>query len=191
MLVMTAMAAQPALSSPWRRSTRGQSDGTRGRVGRSPMSTTSRRLLDIAAQEPTLWAGGPGRERARHAVAEADQEVAASMTWLKRRGGRVERDDPIAPVDTLLRSNDPAQEPEPAPPQPPPEVPPQPEPPPPGPPPERQPVPPPELPPRPERPPSPGQPPVEIPEPEASSGRVRGGGPEVCKKIVAALAIRG
>jgi hypothetical protein len=144
------------------------------------MNTIGRPMLDATVEEYDPWAGA--------ATADADQEVAASMTWLKTRGGCVERDDSIARLDTVLRSNDPAQNPEPA--QPPPEVPPQPEPPPPGPPPERPPAPPPELPPRPERPPSPGQPPVEIPEPEASGGQVRGGGPEVCRKIVAALAAR-
>jgi hypothetical protein len=126
---------------------------------------------------------GRGRPASRH----ADQEVAASMAWLKRRGGGIECDAPFTPVDTVLRSKGMAQKPEPAPPQPLPEVPPQPEPPPPGPPPERPPAPPPELPPGPERPPSPGQPPVEIPEPEASGGRVRGDARQVCKKIGAAL----
>ena len=90
--------------------------------------------------------------------------------WLKWPTGRVECADLVARVDTPLRSNAMAQQPDPAPPQPPPEVPPEPERPAPEPPPERPPAPPPEMPPEPERPPSPEPPPVEIPEPEASGG---------------------
>lgn len=79
---------------------------------------------------------------------------------------------PVGTPMAMLRSNGAVQAPEPGPPQPP-KVPPQPEPPPAPPPPERPYEPPPERPPPQvptEIPPSPEQPPVELPEPEASGG---------------------
>ena len=136
------------------------------------MSTISRSMSNTVVQGAGLWVGCLGVRPLATPWLSANVEVGIAMQRLNRRSGRVECDDPVAPVDTTLRSNDMAQKPEPAPPQPPPDVPPRPEPPPPEPPPERPPAPPPELPPEPERPPAPSQPPTEIPEPEASGMQV-------------------
>jgi hypothetical protein len=131
------------------------------------MSTISRPyVLRHGRGIQSFGAGGVSRI----AMWSLNPDEGASLTKrLKRPGGLVECDDLVARADTALRSNGGrAQKPEQAPPQRPPEVPPERERPPPEPLPERPPAPPPEMPPEPERPPSPGQPPVEIPEPEAS-----------------------